>query len=122
MVQPDEFSNQAPMFSMIVCVYNDWTVLDGCLQSLGRQKNAPSFEVIIVDDSSAETAPEFIHSSSHRYPLTVTRQPHMGIPAARNLGIRTSQGAVLLFVDAECRPLPNLSGRPDFDHRSIAAT
>jgi glycosyltransferase involved in cell wall biosynthesis len=107
MAQQDGSSNQAPttqvpMFSVIVAVYNDWAMLDGCLESLARQTNAPGFEVIIVDDGSAETAPEFVRTP-RCYPLTVIRQPHAGIPSARNRGIRTSQGTVFLFVDADCR-------------------
>jgi glycosyltransferase involved in cell wall biosynthesis len=103
MVQDVQFSNQAPLFSIIVAVYNDWAILDGCLQSLAEQTNGPSFEVIIVDDGSTEPAPEFVLSSSDSYPLVVIRQPHMGIPAARNRGVQTSKGSVLLFVDADCR-------------------
>ena len=107
MVQQDQSSNQtptiqAPMFSIIVAVYNDWTMLDGCLQSLARQTNGPGFEVIIVDDGSTETAPEFV-GTSRGYSSTIIRQAHEGIPSARNRGIRTSKGRVLLFVDADSR-------------------
>jgi len=107
MVQQGEFSNQAPTFSIIVAVYNDWEKLVGCLQSLALQTNGPSFEVIIVDDGSAETAPEFFRSSGFPYPLSMIRQPHTGIPSARNRGIRSSTGAVLLFMDADSRPQEN---------------
>jgi glycosyltransferase involved in cell wall biosynthesis len=103
MVQDGEISNEPPLFSIIVAVYNDWGVLEGCLQSLARQTNAPSFEVIVVDDGSTEPAPGSVRSSSFSYPLTEISQPHAGIPAARNRGIRSSKGAVLLFVDADCR-------------------
>jgi glycosyltransferase involved in cell wall biosynthesis len=103
MVHNEQTSNQTPLFSIIIAVYNDWAVLEGCLQSLARQTNGPSFEVLIVDDGSPEPAPVFVRSSSFSYPLTVIPQPHSGIPAARNRGIRSSKGAVLLFVDADCR-------------------
>jgi glycosyltransferase involved in cell wall biosynthesis len=95
--------DQAPLFSIIVAVYNDWAVVDGCLQSLARQTNAPCFEVIIVDDGSTEAAPDSIRSSTYSYQLTLIRQPHTGIPSARNRGASTSKGAVLLFVDADSR-------------------
>jgi glycosyltransferase involved in cell wall biosynthesis len=104
MVEHQPISNQAPLFSVIIAVYNDWAVLEGCLQSLAKQTNGPSFEVIIVDDGSTEPAPEFVASSTFSsYPLVVIPQPHSGIPAARNNGIRNSKGAVLLFVDADSR-------------------
>ncbi len=96
-------SSQAPLFSIIIAVYNDWAVADGCLQSLARQTNAPSFEVIIVDDGSTEAAPESVRNSANSYPLTLIQQAHTGIPSARNRGALSSKGEVLLFVDADSR-------------------
>jgi glycosyltransferase involved in cell wall biosynthesis len=103
MVQHEQTSNQTPLFSIVISVYNDWAVLEGCLQSLACQTDGSSFEVIIVDDGSTEPAPEFIRSANFPYPLVLIPQPHSGIPAARNRGIRNSKGAVLLFVDADSR-------------------
>lgn len=103
MVEPGQSVPETPLFSIIVAVYNDWAMLEGCLKSLAGQSPGPSFEVIIVDDGSSETCPEFSDTAKRNYPLKVIRQSHAGIPAARNLGIRNSQGAVLLFVDADCR-------------------
>jgi glycosyltransferase involved in cell wall biosynthesis len=103
MVHTDQASSEAPLFSIIVAVYNDWAMLKGCLQSLAHQTNNPSFEVILVDDGSTEAVPETICSSNYGYPLNLIRQDHAGIPTSRNRGIRASQGAVLLFVDADSR-------------------
>jgi glycosyltransferase involved in cell wall biosynthesis len=103
MVEHEQISNRTPLFSIIIAVYNDWAVLEGCLQSLAQQTNGPCFEVIIVDDGSTEPAPDFVRGSSFSYPLMVISQPHSGIPVARNRGIRNSKGAVLLFVDADSR-------------------
>jgi glycosyltransferase involved in cell wall biosynthesis len=101
MVQHVQSSNKAPLFSIIVAVYNNWTMLDECLRSLALQTDGPGFEVIVVDDGSTEAAPDSIRSSS--YPFTMIGQAHAGISAARNRGIRTSRGSVLLFVDSDCR-------------------
>jgi glycosyltransferase involved in cell wall biosynthesis len=103
MIQSEQEFTATPRFSIVIPVYNDWLPLDRCLESLERQLSAPSFEVIIVDDGSAEAAPEFIRTSTRGYPLSTIRQSHQGIPSARNQGIRSSTGAVLLFVDADCR-------------------
>lgn len=103
MIHFDPGSTETPLFSIVIPVYNDWLPLDQCLQSLARQADPPSFEVIIVDDGSTEAAPESIQKSVHGYPLTVIQQAHTGIPSARNRGIRAAKGAVLLFVDADCR-------------------
>jgi glycosyltransferase involved in cell wall biosynthesis len=103
MTQSEQDAPASPRFSIVIPVYNDWTPLEQCLQSLAQQTNAPPFEVILVDDGSTDAAPEFIRSSSYSYPLSVIRQSHSGIPSARNQGIRASRGAVLLFIDADCR-------------------
>jgi len=103
MVMPAPVSGITPAFSIIIAVFNDWVPLRECLESLGRQENAPSFEVIVVDDGSDEPAPQLIRQWAGRYPLAIVNQPHRGIPAARNHGVRVSNGEVLLFVDADCR-------------------
>ena len=96
-------TSEAPQFSIIIPVYNDWGPLEGCLRSLKEKTNAPEFEVIIVDDGSREIAPESIRQWSERYPLTIVRQSHAGIAAAKNRGVQNSKGPVLLFTDADCR-------------------
>ncbi len=90
-------------FSVIIAVFNDWVPLDRCLRSLAEQKNAPSFEVIIVDDGSREAASEFIRHWIDCYPLTIVRQLHAGVSIARNRGVQISRAPVLIFVDADCR-------------------
>lgn len=102
MVQPDRSPNKSPLFSIIVGVYNDWAMLGGCLQSLA-QENEPTFEVIVVDDGSREPAPEPIRRWADCYPLTILRENHAGISAARNRGIQIAKGSVLVFVDADSR-------------------
>lgn len=93
----------APLFSVVIAVYNDWGPLDECLRSFRQQTNGPAFEVIVVDDGSTETAPEFVRQRLPCYPLTIVRQSHAGISAARNRGAQLARGSVLVFVDADCR-------------------
>jgi len=90
-------------FSMIIPVYNDWEALGGCLRSLGQQTRKRGFEVVVVDDGSQIPAPESIRQFSSCFPLTIIRQPHTGIAAARNFGVQNSKGATLVFTDADCR-------------------
>jgi glycosyltransferase involved in cell wall biosynthesis len=103
MVKYDPISTTNPVFSVIIAAYNDWVPLDCCLRSLEEQANSPSFEVIVVDDGSKETAPEFIHRWTQYYPLTVVRQLHSGVSAARNRGVEIASGSVLVFVDADSK-------------------
>ena len=95
------------LFSIIIAVYNDWSALGPCLQSLSRLVSGTDFEVIVIDDGSLELAPEEIRQFEERLKLTISRQPHAGISTARNHGIRVSKGSILLFMDADCRLQPD---------------
>jgi glycosyltransferase involved in cell wall biosynthesis len=103
MVRDYAIAGAIPALSIVIAVYNDWDPLDQCLRSLQQQKDGPSFEVIIVDDGSEDRAPEFIRHWLDCYPLTIIEQSHAGISAARNRGVQIAMGAVLLFVDADCK-------------------
>jgi len=107
MIQCERDSIGTPLFSIVIPVYDDWTPLQQCLQSLSLQSNPPSFEVIVVDDGSVETAPDSISHVAYNFPLKLVRQDHSGIPGARNQGVRNSEGSILLFIDADCRVREN---------------
>src|SRR5258705_9034561 len=96
-----------PLLSIIIAVYNDWVALEPCLGSLAQQAGGPEFEVIVVDDGSSEAAPAGIRQWVGSLLLTIVRQSHAGASAARNRGGQTSNGSILLFVDADCRLQPN---------------
>jgi glycosyltransferase involved in cell wall biosynthesis len=103
MVNPCAPPFSTPPLSIVIATYNDWGPLNLCLQSLSEQTDVPGFEVVVVDDGSDEIAPDFICGWTSRFPLTIIRQAHQGISVARNLGIENSHGAVLAFVDADCK-------------------
>lgn len=92
----------APQFTVIIPVYDDWEPLQSCLRALAAQANAPAFEVIVVDDGSRASVPESLRLWNERLPLTILRQPHSGIAAARNLGVENATGSILVFTDADC--------------------
>jgi glycosyltransferase involved in cell wall biosynthesis len=99
-------TQRSPFFSVVIAIYNDWFALARGLERLGQQPGGPSFEVIIVDDGSTEPAPKSIRDWNRCYPLTIIRQTHAGISVARNRGIQSSRGSVLVFIDADCRLEP----------------
>ena len=103
MIRNQQGPTLPPPFSIVIPVYNDWIPLERCLDSLTRQTNAPSFEVIVVDDGSDQATPAFVRNPKYEYPLVLLRQSHAGISVARNQGIRVAKGTVLLFVDADCK-------------------
>jgi glycosyltransferase involved in cell wall biosynthesis len=95
--------SSTPSLSIVIPVFNDWDHLGHCLKTLAQQANAPSFEVIVVDDGSDSPMNVQLLKWGDCYPLTVVRQPHEGISSARNMGLRVSKAPTLVFVDADCR-------------------
>src|SRR5262249_53973647 len=87
---------QGSFASVIIAVYEDWRTLARCLESLSLQVDAPSFEVVVVNDGSSSMMPREIREFSPRYSLRILSQPHSGTAAARNHGVRNSRGGILL--------------------------
>jgi glycosyltransferase involved in cell wall biosynthesis len=106
-VKAENTSNSSPLFSIIIAVYNDWAVLEGGLQALSLQEGNSKFEVLLVDDGSDAPAPDSVLRWRESFPVTLLRQEHAGISLARNKGIQSSKGSVLVFVDADCRMFPD---------------
>lgn len=91
-----------PNISVVVCVYNNWDSLVECLESLEHQEQAPSFEVIIVDDGSIDSVPTFVTSRNWTFPRKIISQEHAGVAVARNTGIQAARGALIVFTDCDC--------------------
>jgi len=96
-------SAQPPLFSVIIAVYNEWSLVQECLRSLAEQASPPPFEVIVVDDGSEVPATDSVQQYGNSYRLRIVREAHAGIPAARNRGVQESKGEIFVFTDADCR-------------------
>lgn len=95
--------------SVIVPVFNGARVVGRCLDALARQTISPEeFEIIIVDDGSTDGTTERVAEWAGQQPgiaVSVLRQVHAGPASARNRGALAARGPLLLFTDADCRPV-----------------
>ncbi|WP_344614883.1 glycosyltransferase [Dactylosporangium salmoneum] len=74
-----------------------------CAQTLPREK----FQVVVVDDGSAESAEPFVMPFLDRLDLTFIRlDRNVGPGEARNVGIEAGNGDVLLFLDDDDEAAP----------------
>ena len=98
-------SAQRVDFSVIVPTCNRPRELEACLTALAALRYAADrFEVIVVDDGSAEPAGTAVALFGNRLNVSVVRQENAGPAAARNRGVEHARGAWLAFTDDDCLP------------------
>ena len=96
--------------SVVVVNWNRHNLLKACLESLARQKLNQTFEVVLVDNGSADGSPEMAvreFSKQAAFRLTVIRNSeNRGFCAANNQGFTASDSefVALLNNDAEADP------------------
>jgi glycosyltransferase involved in cell wall biosynthesis len=90
------------MISFIIPYYNvPLPLLDRCIRSITTQDlKEEDYEIIVIDDESELSPQEVI---GHYKPINIRliRQPHGGLSAARNRGIKEAKGIYLEFIDAD---------------------
>jgi len=89
--------------SLVIPTYNDWEPLKACLASVAGQIDPPCFEVIVVDDGSDREPREMLKDRPASHELRICRQPHSGVAAARNYGLKLARSDQVLFLDADCQ-------------------
>lgn len=87
-----------PTFSVIIPVYNRWSLLEATLKSVWSQ-TFTDYEIIVVDDGSTDDTPLYL--SELRDHLVVIRQANAGPGMARNNGAAHAQGTYLAFLDSD---------------------
>ena len=90
-------SEDHPLVSVIVPVYNGAQYLRAALESVFAQTYQP-FEVIVVDDGSADESGEIAQSF---HDVNYIPQANQGVAAARNHGIEAARGEFLAFLDQD---------------------
>jgi glycosyltransferase involved in cell wall biosynthesis/SAM-dependent methyltransferase len=88
--------------SVIIPCYNHARFLGDAIESVLAQ-TYPRVEIIVVDDGSRDNTADV----AALYPNVIyIRQDNQGLAAARNTGMRASQGDILVFLDADDRLTP----------------
>jgi len=91
-----------PGHAVIIPHYNDVDRLARCLGALAPQVT-DAVEVVVVDNNS--TAPLDAVRAAHPWARFVT-EPDPGAAMARNRGVAETTAPGLIFLDADCVPLP----------------
>jgi glycosyltransferase involved in cell wall biosynthesis len=97
--------------SVILAVKNEERYILECLNSILHQSNV-SFEVIVVDDNSADATYEIIKKNPISKFLKLYKSPGFGKVAAFNFGVKKAKGQFLcLFAGDDLMPKDSLYQR-----------
>src|SRR5690606_22845535 len=91
-----------PRVSIIIPTYNRRIILEKALRALFHQTIDPQeYEVILIDDGSADGTYEMVQSLNPPYHLQYRRTERRGPAAARNLGIELARAELIIFIDSD---------------------
>jgi glycosyltransferase involved in cell wall biosynthesis len=93
----------ADLVSVVIPCYGQSHFLGEAIESVLAQ-TYPHLEIVVVDDESIDNA----SSIASRYPgVRCVREENSGMAGARNVGIRSTNGDFLVFLDADDTLLPD---------------
>jgi hypothetical protein len=103
-------NSQNPEVSVIIASYNTRDLTLSCIDSLLRGLDAPSSEIIIVDNNSADDSVDSIRS---KFPgVIVLKNPsNLGFAVANNQGARVARSQHLLFLNSDTQIVPGAIGK-----------
>lgn len=103
-----------PDVTVVIPVHDDAGFLPETLASVYEQ-TYPSWEIIVVDDGSTDPETVSFLDSMQRPRLRLIRQENLGLPGARNTGMRASRARYLVPLDSDDQL------EPDFLTRLVSA-
>ena len=93
--------SKAPLFSVIVPLYNKERYLAACLENIQHQTEE-DWECIVINDGSTDESEQIAKAFADRDPrFRLFTQKNAGPSAARNRGIKEARGKILHFLDAD---------------------
>ncbi|TQM90353.1 glycosyltransferase family 2 protein [Roseinatronobacter monicus] len=96
-----------PQVSVLLPAYNAEAFLGRAIRSV-RDQSFPDWELLIVDDGSADGTAGLAQAESVKDAriAVYSSQRNMGAAAARNLGLEHARGRYIAFIDADDEWLP----------------
>lgn len=102
----------SPALSVVIPTWNRPAELARCLEGFAAQDVPPErFEIVVVDDGSDTDTETAVAPFRGRLDLRLERRPHMGVAAARNVGVVLARAPMLILFDDDQAPLPHLVSR-----------
>ncbi|MFI5048150.1 MAG: glycosyltransferase [Acidimicrobiia bacterium] len=97
-----------PTTTVLLCVRNGAATLGRQLAALADQDTADDWELVLVDNGSADTTADLARQWVPRLPrMRVLDEPLPGANRARNRGVRAACGEVIVCCDADDEVAPS---------------
>ena len=96
---------QHPIVSVIITTYNRGYLIDKAINSVLNQ-TYQDYEIIIVDDGSTDNTKEVVKGFIDSRINYIFYADNLGVSAARNTGIKASQGEYIALLDSDDEWLP----------------
>jgi len=95
----------SPAVSVVIASIVGAPFIDDCLASVFAQKNAPNFEVIVVDCRS----PENVSRLAKRFPEArfIEVQKRETVPQLRRIGAEQARGEIVAIIEEHCLAAEN---------------
>jgi len=88
--------------SVILLTKNSASTVQKSIESIFKQTCQPN-EVVVVDGNSSDGTLEIVK----KYPVKLVSEPGLGFGYARNLGVKSTSGDIVFFLDSDCYAEPN---------------
>ncbi|MGE5555840.1 MAG: glycosyltransferase family 2 protein [Methanocella sp.] len=98
---------KTPTVSVIIPTYRRGHLLTFILEALTNQ-TSKDFEVLMIVKPSGDTTEEVIKEYSEKLAIKVVKQNQGYVVDALNLGLMHARGKILVFLDDDAVPLPDL--------------
>lgn len=107
-----------PRYSIVIPTHDRRDVLAEVLAALEAQRDAPEFEIVVVDDGSTDGTRELLAGWRGERPFRRLEQPARGPAAARNRGVAAALGEWVAFLGDDTVPEPGWLAAHDAGRRS----
>ena len=107
--------------SVLLCSYNRADTLKKCLETLEKQTlDRDRFEVVCVNDGSTDHTREVMQDALQRLPGTYhEHETNKALAAARNTAIRAAKGKLVLFINDDTYPEPDMLEQHILTHEKL---
>jgi len=102
-----------PKASLIILTYNNLDYTRQCLESIFTKTIYPNYEIVVVDNASTDSTPEYLQEVAAAHPNVrlVLNDENRGFSAGNNQGVSISSGEYICFLNNDVIVTPGwLSG------------